>query len=101
MGPISNLVLRLFPPVPVDMRIANTDTCLPLGAGSDGNSMLPIKKGQRILFSSFSAHRQRDVFGEDSAAFRPERWDDLKYNCPAYIPFHTGPRSCPGRKISP
>ena len=74
------------------------DTTLPRGAGLNGHSAFPIKKGQHIVFSSFSAHRQPDIFGEDCLDFRPERWDKIKPNSIGYLPFHIGPRSCVGRE---
>jgi len=45
-------------------------------------------------------HRRRDIYGDDAAQFRPERWldDSLKDIGWAYLPFNGGPRICLGRK---
>lgn len=82
------------------MRRANTDTWLPRGGGKDGNDRLLIRKGQRVILSIFSSHRNPAVFGQDAGEFRPERWDDLKKDTPGYFPFSLGPRACVGRQLS-
>ena len=50
--------------------------------------------------------RRKDLFGEDSHEFRPEKWEDRSLPLYkdriaaswAYLPFNGGPRVCLGRK---
>jgi cytochrome P450 len=95
--------LRLYPPVPVNTRTATQTTVLPTGGGPDGKSPVLIPKGSSVAFSIYSMHRRPDLYGMDAALFRPERWEEdmpSKYDLVTakwtYIPFHGGPRSCPG-----
>ena len=44
-------------------------------------------------------HRRQDVYGQDAAEFRPERWETLQAGW-GYLPFSGGPRICLGRKSS-
>ena len=80
------------------MRTASRDTTLPFGGGKDGESKIMVRKGQNVVFSSYSTHRSTNIYGPDGHKFRPERWEGIKANTPGYLPFHMGPRSCPGRK---
>ena len=92
--------------VPENSRQAVQDTVLPLGGGEDGKSPTLIKKGQLVAWSSYSMHRRGDLYGEDAAEFRPERWLDdanekgLRVGW-EYLPFNGGPRICIGRKSTP
>lgn len=99
---LSQLALRLYPPVPINARVANTATTLPVGGGPDGTSPVYIHKGQKIVFSSFAAHRSKQTYGSDSLVFRPERWENgeaAKEGVGAFLPFLMGPRACPGREL--
>jgi cytochrome P450 len=80
------------------MRKANKDTTLPYGGGADGEEPIIIEKGQKVVFSSYSTHRWSAAYGSEAEKFRPERWETFKVNDPSYLPFHMGPRSCPGRE---
>ena len=89
--------------VPENSRQATQDTVLPLGGGEDGKSPALIEKGQLLAWSSYSMHLREDLYGEDAAEFRPERWLDdtdekgLRVGW-EYLPFNGGPRICIGRK---
>jgi cytochrome P450 len=89
-------VLRVYPPVPQNLRVANKDTILPVGGGPNGLSPVFIPKGHECSFSSFSLHRRRDLWGDDALEFKPERWEKERptWN---YIPFSGGPRICLGQ----
>ncbi|KAJ4304896.1 hypothetical protein N0V90_000424 [Kalmusia sp. IMI 367209] len=88
--------VRLLPPDPITMRIANTDNWLPSGGGSEGKDSLLVRKGQRVVISIFGSHRNPANFGEDASEFRPDRWNELNIDTPGYLPFSMGPRICTG-----
>lgn len=69
-------MLRLYPPLPGNLRAATEDTILPTGGGLDGKAPVFVPKGQIILYNVYSMHRRQDIFGSDADVFRPERWED-------------------------
>ncbi|UKZ80120.1 hypothetical protein TrVFT333_007885 [Trichoderma virens FT-333] len=88
---ISDLnALRLWPPLPSNMRTSNKDIVLPKGGGLDGQSPVFVPKGTDCRFSTYSLHRRKDLYGEDAEEFRPERWESLRPSW-EYIPFSGGP----------
>ena len=98
-------VLRLFPPVPINMRQATKTTVLPLGGGPDASSPILVRKGEAVSYSVYAMHRRKDLYGDDADQFRPERWDpgsaqgpDLRNIGWGYLPFNGGPRVCLGRE---
>lgn len=93
--------MRVCPPVPLNARVANKETILPHGGGLDGASKVFVRKGQRVAFSTWAAHRSTRAFGDDAHEFRPERWEHLKGDALGFVPFNSGPRVCPGRKLQP
>lgn len=92
--------LRLFPPVPVNVRKATTNTYLPRGGGPSGRSPMLVEKGNLFLYSVFSMHRRKDLWGQDADEFKPERWEGRQPG-PEFLPFNSGPRICVGRKSIP
>ena len=100
-----NESLRLYPIVPENSRQALTDTVLPLGGGEDGSSPIFVPKGQYVAWSIYTMQRREDLYGEDAAIFRPERWLDTEDHQGLrvgweYLPFNGGPRICIGRKCT-
>lgn len=96
-----HIALRFYPPVPINARVANKATTLPVGGGLDGESPVYIHKGQKVVFSSFATHRSTLIWGEDALVFRPERWENgeaVKEGGGTFFPFLMGPRACPGRE---
>lgn len=55
-----------------------------------------------IGYSIYHMHRRRDLYGEDAAIFRPERWEGSKlaHIGWGYLPFNGGPRTCLGSELS-
>ncbi|MCJ1332067.1 hypothetical protein MMC10_008759 [Thelotrema lepadinum] len=95
--------LRLYPPVPLNIRVASRDTILPTGGGPDRKSPVLIPKNTAVAYSIYTLHRRPDLYGLDVELFRPERWDEPMpllesetYSRWGYIPFHGGPRICLG-----
>ena len=99
--------LRLYPPVPLNIRVASRDTILPTGGGPDRKSPVLIPKNTAVAYSIYTLHRRPDLYGLDVELFRPERWDEPMpllesetYSRWGYIPFHGGPRICLGSMSS-
>lgn len=93
--------LRLYPPIPLNVRFAKTTTWLPRGGKPDGKSPVVVPKGTGVGLVPYYMHRRKDIYGEDAMDFRPERWegpklDDIGW---AYMPFHGSPRLCLGSKL--
>lgn len=90
--------LRLYPPIPVNTRQALRDTVLPVGGGPHGDQPVAVPEGTTLTYSVYVMHRRADIWGDDAAEWRPERWQGLKGGF-HYLPFNAGPRHCPGRKF--
>jgi cytochrome P450 len=86
---ILNEALRLYPPVPINTRLALEDDVL------EGN---PIAAGTHIYVAAWLTHRHRTLW-TNPEAFNPERFmpGNLE-NIPrgAFYPFGLGPRICIG-----
>lgn len=107
---IFNESLRLHPPVPFEIKQCQIDTTLPDG------TFLP--KESIVVWCIWAINRSREIWGDDSDTFRPERWlspaaaadaeDDndnkalkLIAKSPFEFPvFNAGPRSCLGKKMA-
>jgi cytochrome P450 len=88
--------LRLYPAGPSIQRVAVRDTVLPRGGGPDGTEPTAVPKGSTIQLGIYLSHRRKDIWGEDAAEFRPERWEGRKKGYD-FIPFIAGPQICLGR----
>ena len=97
---VLNEILRLYPSVPINFRVATKDTTLPTGGGPDEKSPVFIGKGTTFAYSPYLLHRMPMHYGEDATVFRPERWADLKQLGWAYLPFNGGPRICLGQQFA-
>ncbi|KAK2616254.1 hypothetical protein QQS21_000889 [Conoideocrella luteorostrata] len=91
--------LRMYPPIPLNQRVAKNDTTLPTGGGPDGTAPVFIGAGQMVVYQVYSMHRREDLWGDDAAEFRPERWETSRAKF-EYLPFNAGPRICPGQKFA-
>lgn len=89
--------LRLYPPGPLNSRVAARDTTLPTGGGPDGKSPVAVRKGQTLNLCVYAMQRRADLWGEDVLEFKPERWEKRKSDW-TFLPFSGGPRTCLGRK---
>ena len=94
--------LRLYPPVPLNVREANQTTLLPTGGGPDGEHPILVRKGEVVIFSQYILARKKSIYGSDAADFRPERWEagDVDGKGWTYFPFSGGPRRCLGEDFA-
>ena len=97
---VLNETLRLYPAGPSIQRVAVRDTILPRGGGPNGDEAIAIPKGATVQLGIYLCHRRKDLWGEDSTEFRPERWEGRKKGYD-FIPFIAGPQICLGRKFPP
>ncbi|KAI1118232.1 cytochrome P450 [Nemania sp. NC0429] len=89
--------LRLYPPIPFEIRECEKATTLP-----DGTS-LPEKSV--IVWSLWAMNRSTITWGEDADVFRPERWltenGKLITKSPSEFPvFYGGQRTCLGKRMA-
>ena len=85
--------MRLYPPVPLSVRMAYEPTQL------DGYA---VPKGQLVALGIHNLHRHPN-FWEQPEVFMPERFapeNKAKLNRTAYIPFFTGPHLCIGNNFA-
>ncbi|KAI9265171.1 cytochrome P450 [Phascolomyces articulosus] len=90
-------VLRLYPSVPNNVKVALEDDVFP-----DGTI---IKKGDSVGWSTYAMARNEKLWGSDAKSFKPERWlsedGELKRESAGQWPvFHAGPRICLGQHLA-
>ncbi|KAI5460917.1 cytochrome P450 [Mariannaea sp. PMI_226] len=96
---VINESLRLFPPVPVNSRVAVRDTVIPRGGGPDGKSALFVPKGMPVVYNVYGLHRREDIYGPNADEFQPTRWESLRVGW-EFVPFSGGPRICIGQQFA-
>ncbi|XP_024008941.1 cytochrome P450 86B1 isoform X2 [Eutrema salsugineum] len=88
--------MRLYPPIPMEMKQAVEDDVFP-----DGTF---LSKGSRVYFAIYAMGRMESIWGKDCESFKPERWiqagnfvsdDQFKY-----VVFNAGPRLCLGKTFA-
>ncbi|KAG0341648.1 hypothetical protein BG004_005955 [Podila humilis] len=98
--------LRLWSPVPLNLRVSLEDDYLPR---SNGLEPLFVRGGTNLQLPMFILQRDPKIWGKDSLEFNPERWLlASSKTCPPYMPphgvcyfpFYHGKRSCIGNKIA-
>ena len=99
LGAVIDESLRLYPPVPIDVRCTNKDDVLPSGYGTFPSPSLPVfpylsflrpspytfllffsffvalPAGTKVVYSAFSTHRLAQYWDRPEE-FRPERWEE-------------------------
>jgi hypothetical protein len=93
---VINESIRLFPPVPVNVRSSNdVPIAFPATASSPKYYLPP---GSQVIYYTMLVQRRHDLWGEDADEFKPSRWLDpecikrLTDNPFMFVPFHAGPR---------
>lgn len=82
--------LRVFPPIPAVIRVAEEDFLL------DGNT---VPKCTQLLCNILSTHRS-SLYWKDPMKFDPERFTSeqtVKHVKNSFVPFLAGPRTCFGK----
>ena len=78
--------MRILPPVPYTVRVAQQDLTL-------GPLALPPQT--RVIASHYLTHHLPELYPEPER-FRPHRWREINPNQYEYLPFNAGPRICIG-----
>ncbi|CAA7269189.1 unnamed protein product [Cyclocybe aegerita] len=99
-----NEVLRLYPSVPMNFRMAKTDTIFP--ACREGEQPIFVPKDTTCIYHIINMHRRTDLWGPDALTFDPDRFLDERYqkylapNPYIFCPFNAGPRICIGQQLA-
>ncbi|KAI0637985.1 cytochrome P450 monooxygenase pc-3 [Trametes polyzona] len=99
-----NETLRLYPPVPFDIRFSVKEGILPNPDPSGKPIYIPPKTG--VSYSMFNMHRDPKYWGPTASEFDPDRFLDErvgKYLVPnpfIFLPFNGGPRICLGQQFA-
>lgn len=92
---IINETFRLYPPVMEMSRLVEEDT--------EVNGFI-IPKDLMLTFPILMFHRNTEIWGEDAAKFRPDRFAEGVLKAAkgetAYMPFGWGPRICIGMNFA-
>ncbi|KIJ32051.1 hypothetical protein M422DRAFT_783590 [Sphaerobolus stellatus SS14] len=100
---VINETLRLYPPVPFNVRRSKVATALP---ARDGGKPYYVPSDVDVPYSPFIMHRRKDLWGPDAWEFDPNRFLDErlhKYLTPnpfIFMPFNAGPRICLGQQFA-
>ena len=99
---VFNEALRLYPPVPVELKECTADTTFPDG------TWLPC--GSVVMWVPWAMNRSKLIWGDDADEFRPERWFEasqdggkpslLNKTAFEFPVFNGGPRACLGKKMA-
>ncbi|KAJ3013411.1 hypothetical protein NUW54_g1605 [Trametes sanguinea] len=101
---VINETLRIYCPIPFNIRVTTRDTTLPNPDPSAPRIFIP--KGTSISYSVLMMHYRKDYWGPDALYFDPDRWLDERLhqyfaaNPFIFGPFSAGPRICPGQQFA-
>ena len=94
-----NEVLRVFAPVPANVRTSKGAVSLPVNEdGVTTHTYIPA--GASVLYLPMLIHKRKDLWGPDADIFDPNRWLDdgtgrlerMIKNPLMFVPFNAGPR---------
>ncbi|KAJ7726285.1 cytochrome P450 monooxygenase CYP63 [Mycena maculata] len=110
MHAVINEVLRLYPPVPLNVRESRAEACtLPpsdMTYPQDDARPFYMPGGTTIMYLPLLMQRNPALWGPDADVFDPDRWLDpariAKFvsNPTMYAPFSAGPRICLGQNYA-
>ncbi|OIT00836.1 alkane hydroxylase mah1 [Nicotiana attenuata] len=89
--------LRLYPPVPFQIKTPQEPDILPSGHH--------VHPKMRVMFNAYAMGRMEFIWGKDASDFMPQRWisdrGTIKHE-PSYkfLSFNAGPRKCLGKETS-
>lgn len=102
MRAVINETLRLFPPVPLNIRESRAEACvLPFSDPTyteDDHRPLYMPGGTNITYLPLLVQRNKALWGSDADEFDPERWIQPERiavyvaNPTMFTPFSAGPR---------
>jgi cytochrome P450 len=104
--------LRLHSPVPSSIRIAMKDDVIPLNTpfldkNKETQYGIKVNKGDTIFIPILAINRSKNIWGEDAAQFKPERWESIPEGANSIpgvwgkqLSFLGGPRACIGYRFS-
>lgn len=91
--------LRLYPPVPIEIKQTTRPTTLPDGTFLTRDSV--------VLWSTWAMNRSLETWGPDADEFRPGRWLSdttpprvVNHSVGEFPVFNGGPRLCLGKKMA-
>uniref|UniRef100_A0ACD5WL64 Uncharacterized protein n=1 Tax=Avena sativa TaxID=4498 RepID=A0ACD5WL64_AVESA len=90
--------MRLYPPVPINSRVAAAADVLPDGT--------VVRAGWFADYSAYAMARMPQLWGARCREFLPERWLDdahsefMAADAAKYPVFHAGPRACLGKEMA-
>jgi len=100
---VLNETLRLYPPVPFNIRYSKQGTVWP---AVDGGKPIYIPPNTQISYLPWLMHRRVDLWGPTALQFDPNRFIDervKKYLVPnpfIFLSFNAGPRICLGQQFA-
>ncbi|KAF9259726.1 cytochrome P450 monooxygenase CYP63 [Marasmius fiardii PR-910] len=107
---VINETLRLFPPVPLNVRECRHSCTLPPSDPTFTQNPDPrplyIPRNTPVMFFPLLIQRNRSLWGPDAESFDPQRWinrDRVKKfveNPTMWMPFSLGPRICVGQNYA-
>ncbi|KAJ7435029.1 cytochrome P450 monooxygenase pc-1 [Mycena galericulata] len=101
---VINETMRLYPPVPSNVRESVRATTWP--ARDPTQPPLYIPAGTGVSYSVFLMHRRKDLWGPTAEDFDPDRFLDERLkahvlaNPYCFLPFNAGPRVCLGQQFA-
>ncbi|KAF8522182.1 cytochrome P450 [Hysterangium stoloniferum] len=102
MRAVINETLRLFPPVPFNVRQSIKGTTFT----DDDGSMFYIPPKTRVTWSIINMHRHEGYWGSDANVWDPDRFLDDRMKTTVtpnpfiFLPFNAGPRICLGQQFA-
>ncbi|KAF5320020.1 hypothetical protein D9758_018377 [Tetrapyrgos nigripes] len=107
--------LRFHPVTPVLYREAGEDDCIPLykpiiTTHGETITEIPVAKGTKVTLSVATYNRTKEIFGEDTDSFNPDRWLNQSQKIGQGVPslnlyanlatFSAGVKSCIGWRFA-